>query len=252
MQSLTNSEDFNSTKHAIITRTSISENHINWGDMLSRDKNFGKAREKFDAAIQICMDAINQNTRDSKIYTSLTKAHLKKAHLLLQINKNYEAIKCLNHVISSRDNSYKHSLFKLTALIDLTEHYIKKGQLNKVKSLLNTISTEKFKAILRNPKYQKLNDRLQYIKSSQDTSNKTHGVISKANDEYGYVIISTENEDRTFIGGADDFIPRLANIDLSLIGVEVLFTEKIFMKGDKEKSHAKFIKIKVANKTYKQ
>lgn len=43
-------------------------------------------------------------------------------------------------------------------------------------------------------------------------------------------------------------MPRLANIDSSLIGVEVLFTEKIFMKNNEEKSHAKFIKIKVANR----
>lgn len=251
MQSLTNSGDFSSTKHSIITRTSISENHINWGDMLARDKNFGEAIRKYGNAIKICMDAINQNTRDSKIFTSLTKAHLKKAHSLFQINKNYEAINCLKHVINSRDDSYKHSLFKLTALIDLTEHYIKKGQLNDARPLLNSLNSEhKFKSILRNPKYQKLNDRLQYIKSSQDTRNKTIGVISKANDEYGYVIISIEKDNRTFIGGANDFIPRLANIDRSLIGVEVSFTEKVFMKNDEEKSQAKFIKIKVSNKTY--
>ena len=130
---------------------------------------------------------------------------------------------------------------------------LKNNKLNYVKPLLKTIKSEyKFKAILRNPKHQKLNDRLQYIKSSQDTKNKSHGLITIANNEYGYVIISKENESRTFIGGANDFMPRLANIDNSLIGAEVLFTEKIFMKNNEEKSQAKFIKIKVANKTYKQ
>ena len=252
-QSLNNSEDFSSTKHLIITRTSISENFINWGDMLTRDKNYGKARLKYDNAIKICKEAINQNTRDTKIFTSLTKAHLKKAHLLFQINNNRDAIKCLKIVINSRDASFKQSLYKLTALIDLSEFYVKNNKLNYVKPLLKTIKSEyKFKAILRNPKHQKLNDRLQYIKSSQDTKNKSHGLITIANNEYGYVIISKENESRTFIGGANDFMPRLANIDNSLIGAEVLFTEKIFMKNNEEKSQAKFIKIKVANKTYKQ
>lgn len=252
-ESLDNSKGFNSTKHEIITKTSLAENYINWADMLTRDKNYGKAKTTYDKAIQTCKVAISSNIRDSKVFTTLTKAYLKLAHLHFQMNRNFEATRCLNFVIKSRDESFKHSVYKLTALIDLAEHYLKTGKVLEIKPLLSTIKSEyKFKAILRNPKHRRLNDRLQYIMSSQDSRNKSDGVISTANEEYGYVIISTNYQGKTFIGGADDFIPRLANIDLSLVGLEVSFTEKIYQKDGKEKSQAKFIKIKVANNGYKK
>jgi LuxR family glucitol operon transcriptional activator len=243
---------FNSVKHNIITTTSLSENFINWGDFLLRDKNPRGAREKYDLAISECMNAIKTNAKDSKIFTSLTKAQLKKAHLFFKTNKEGQAVRILKQIIESRDNSFKHSLYKLSALIDLSDYYFKKGNIKSSNYYLSIIQKEiKFKPILRNPKFQKLNDRLRFIQSSADSENRTQGKIKIANSNYGYVIIE-DNLNETYIGGASDFMPSISIVDSSLEGLNVTFKKKEFLKKGETKKEAKFIKITVANNVYKK
>ncbi|GAK91098.1 hypothetical protein JCM19297_2543 [Nonlabens ulvanivorans] len=239
---------FNSTKHNIITTTSLSENFINWGDFLLRDKNQFGAKEKYDLAISECINAINTDAKDSKIYASLTKAKLKKAHLFFKTNKDVSAVRILKQIIESRDNSFKHSLYKLSALIDLADYYFKKGNIKSSNSYISIIKKEiKFKPILRNSKFQKLNDKLRFIQSSADSENRTEGMIKIANSNYGYVIIEDKSEE-TFIGGASDFMPSISIVDSSLEGLNVTFKKKEIMKKGEIKKEAKFIKITVATK----
>lgn len=239
--------NFNSIKHKIITTTSLSENYINWGDYLLRDKDPKGAKEKYELAISECLGAIKSNAKDSKIFTSLTKAQLKKAHLYLKTNRERAAVTSLKQIIDSRDDSFKHSLYKLTAMIDLAEYYFRKGNMKSSNYYLNTIQKEiKFKPILRNPKFQKLNDRLRFIQSSADSDNRNQGTIKIANSNYGYVIIEDDFKN-TYIAGATDFMPSISIIDSSLEGLNVTFKKKEFEKKGKIKKEAKFVKIGVAN-----
>jgi tetratricopeptide (TPR) repeat protein len=242
-------DSFKSLKHSMICKTSLAENLINWGDSLTRDKNFGTAKLKYEEAATHCFEAIKTKVRDNKIFTALTKSYLKKAHLLFQMNKDREALSCLKQVIDSNDQSFKHRLFKLTALIDSCDYYFKKGMHSKLNSHLTQIKKEyQYKQILRNPKYQKLNDRLIYIQSSIDPKNRANGVIIRADETHNYVLIEDVESKKSFIGGASDFMPILYNIPSTLVLSEVSFVKKEFIKNGEEKSHAKNIKLKMTNK----
>lgn len=240
--------DFSSLKHDIITRTSLAENLINWGIVLTRDKNFGSAEIKFDLAIQNCHEAIQMNVRDSKIFTALTKAHLKKAHLLLQMNNEDGALNCYRNIIDSTDKTFKHSTFKLTALIDLIDYYSRKGKFDLSRKYLKEVNEEyKYKNILRNPKFAKLSSKLKHLKSTLDIENRLEGKITEANDRYDYVIIEVRGSDKTYIAGPHDFVPNLNLISSSLRGTKVTFKPKEFIKEGKQKTQAKYIKITMAN-----
>lgn len=242
------SSEFNSIKHTIITKTSLAENLINWGDLLTRDKNFGLAKVKYNDAINYCMDAINDNARDSKIYTALTKAHLKKAHLLLQMRKDTEALQCYYNIVNSNDETFKHSLIKLTALIDLSEYHYKKGNVKQGDIYFNQISSgSKYSPILRQIKYQQLNDRYRHLKLNMVSENNSLGVIKRASPEHGYVIIEDKETNDTYIGGANDFLPRLSSIDTTFVGLSVNYQQKVYEKDGKTKRQAQYIKITGAN-----
>lgn len=240
--------DFSSLKHDIITKTSLAENLINWGVFLTRDKNFGSAERKFDLAIHHCHEAIKLNVRDSKIFTALTKAHLKKAHLLLQMNNENGALNCYRNIIESTDRTFKHSTFKLTALIDLIDYYSRKGKFDLSRKYLKEVNKEyKYKNILRNPKFAKLSSKLKYLKSTLDIENRLEGTITEANDRYDYIIIEIKGSEKTYIAGPHDFVPNLNLISSSLRGSRVTFKPKEFIKEGKQKTQAKYIKITKAN-----
>jgi LuxR family transcriptional regulator, glucitol operon activator len=243
--------EFQSIKHKIITKTSLAENLINWGDLLSRDKNFGDAENKFNEAISCCSEAIFENARDAKIFTAMTKANLKKGHLLLQMRKDFDALRCYQSIIQSNDETFKHSLIKLTALLDLCEYYLKKGLFDKCKEYFHQIvQGNKYAFILKQIKYQQLNERLRRIEAIFEEKNNSNGVIIKVSEMYGYVIIEDYKNKETYIGGANDFLPRLANVDISMVGLEVNYKQYIYSKNGKEKKQANYIKITGANKGY--
>lgn len=245
--------EFQSVKHEIITKTSLAENLINWGDLLTRDKNFGHAEEKYNEAINCCMKAFSANAKDPKIYTALTKANLKKAHLMFQMKKDLEGIKCLNNIILSNDDSFKHSLLKLTALIDLAEFYLRNEDINKGKYYFQQIQKgNRYANIIRQLKYQQLSDRLRRLEERFTEKDNSEGVIIKTSVVFGYVIIEDYKTRETFIGGAKDFIPRLGSIDPSLKGLEVTYKQNVFEKNNKTKKVANFIKITGANSVYVQ
>jgi LuxR family glucitol operon transcriptional activator len=247
LRSNSKKDSFKSHKHEMICTTSLAENLINWGDSLTRDKNYGSASEKYDEAAKYCYTAIKTNVRDPKIFTALTKSHLKKAHLLFQMNKDRDAILSLKQVIESNDQSFKHKLFKLTALIDLCDYYFKKSQQSELDNYLQLIKKGyEYKQILRNPKYGKLNDRLIFIQSSIDPENRANGIIVRADESQNYVLIEDTISKISYIGGGSDFMP-IINIYNELTQLEVSFVKKEFTKNGQEKSHAKNIKLKVAN-----
>jgi len=252
-QSDTLNSEFQSVKHEVITKTSLAENLINWGDLLTRDKNFGLAEAKYNEAINCCMNALSANARDSKIYTALTKANLKKGHLFFQIRKDVEALRCYNSIILSNDESFKHSLLKLTALLDLAEYFLRKNDVDKGKEYFHLIvKGNKYAQILRQIKYQQLNERLRKLEVRFAEKDNSDGVIIKTSPTFGYVIVEDYLSKETFIGGANDFIPRLASIDTSLTGLEVSFKQHIFEKNGRIKKAANYIKITGANKRYSQ
>ena len=235
---------FSSFKHEIITKTSLAENLINWGGLLTKNKDFGSALKKYELAIENCNNALRLNIRDPKIFTAITKANLKKAHLLMQMNKEREAIICYRIILDSLDKTFKHSIYKLTALIDLAEYYFRINEYGKSKKYLSIIKKDqKYRNLLRNPQSTKLNKRYRYLFSSLDDENRVSGEVIDVNDRFDYVIIGISNSEKTYIGGPKDFIPTLDLIYASLRGRKVTFIPKEFSKNGKEKYHAKFIRL---------
>ena len=239
-----NYDGFQSIKHEIINRTSISENFINWGDMLVRDKNLELALEKYNEAINCCLFALNSNARDSKIYTTLTKALLKKGHLYLQ-NKDYgEFVACHESIINSTDKTFKHSLFKITALVDLIEYYLKLSNYFSAEYYYSILNRDyKQSLILKQPKFFKLQERVSKIKTVFEGKDASNGIIERISRFGGYVIIRDVKSNLTYIGGCDDFIPAITLLDDNLIGLKVFFLKSIIKKNDAQKLTAKFIII---------
>lgn len=242
--SLNPNTGFQSTKHEIINRTSISENLINWGDFLTRDKNYGIALKKYNEAIECCKLALKLNARDPKIFTTLNKAKLKKGHLLIQTDKQAEFVECHEGIINSTDKTFKHSLFKLTALADLIEYYLKTNDTDKANYYLNIVNREfKQSLILKQPQFIRLQERLRNIRAKMEADNASKGVIIRASTSFGYAIIEDYETKETYIGGCYDFVPRISEIDQNLLGLEVSYVKTTIEKNGCEKLTARYIKI---------
>ncbi|MEQ8472173.1 MAG: tetratricopeptide repeat protein [Marinoscillum sp.] len=249
-KSLVIDPDFKSVKHEIINRTSIAENLISWGDYLLRDKDPRSAEAKYLESIEICQETLALNIRDKKVYSTLTKAHLRAGRVAFQLDKPNRAIACLKSVVNSKERTFKHGILRLSALIDLANYFMNANHLKESRSYLNVIEKEfRGSVILKEPKFSSLQDNLKVLKSKLDLENLASGSITSVNLAHDYLIIEDKTDGKTYIGSSNDFIPKLVELNHELAGLTVQFSKVTKRKpGGESKRVAKLIRITGANK----
>lgn len=243
--------DFMSIKHEVINRTSLAENLINWSDFLIRDRNYGEAEKKLNSALTHCTVALEANARDPKLFSTLSKVNLKRGILYFHMKYDRKAIEALSAVINSHAQYFKHSLFKLSALIELGEYYNKNNKNNELNRILEIIDKEYTNSqILRRIEYKMLQDRLHKLKGGSSDENRIIGTIKEVNVNRGFVIIQSA-DDETFLGHKFKFNPPIQDLEIILKGQSVSFTSLI-VNGDDSKKQAINIKLTGANTRYKK
>src|SRR5690606_18006628 len=145
---------FDSVKHEIICRTSLAENLISWGDFLSKDRNYIEAEKKYNLAVEHCLTILETNSRDTKVFNSLSRANLRRGQLFLKTNQDYKALTALNGICNSSALSFKQGQFKLEALLLLGEYYMKAHNMKELKKIISSLTEYKNSDIIRrNPSY---------------------------------------------------------------------------------------------------
>ena len=231
---------FDSIKHKIICKTSLAENFINWGDSLWKSKNFKEAEIKYNESLNYSFSAINDHSKDPKIYNSLNKANLRKGIMLLELEKYPQAIEALSSVSNSLAITSKQMSYKLNSLLILAEHYINMNNQLLFKKYINRIETE-FKGT-PHIKYPNFQEKYIILKENLDVDNLKYGKVSRINSEKGFAIITENGTDKTYLGHKSKFIPKIDILFDSIINKDVVFKK---LESDFDKMHAyniRFIK----------
>lgn len=237
--------NFDSVKHEIICRTSLAENYINWGDILFKDRNYKEAESKYNLAIRQCIDALETNAKDAKIFNALSKANLKKGILLLRIKQDRKALEAIKAVCNSSSQSFKQGLYKLEAFVVLGEYYLAVQNSNEVKRVLRNIELEfKSSPILRkNNLTERITDLTEFISPEKFKI----GRITNINIDRGFVIIVESDSSETYLGHKFKFIPQIDILSNKLIDATVSFVPSIEIVNGEEKRQAKNIRITNSN-----
>lgn len=245
-KALVPNSEFASQKHEIINRTSIAENLINWGDSLVRDRNFGEAQLKYNAAIKECLLLNLSNSKDAGIFSTLSKAYLKIG--LLYLNHKNEsdtqiAIEFFNKIIEIKNINFKQSLFRLSAIVELLEINFKVDDSYKIDQLFKIIEKDYFNSpILKRVEYKQLQERIIRIKEFMINNARIKGKIKSINTSKGFVILAdSEKLENTYFGHANSFLPRLDIVGPELIGRTVSFVHVHNEKFKREEA----VKIKI-------
>ncbi|RYE53181.1 MAG: tetratricopeptide repeat protein, partial [Sphingobacteriales bacterium] len=236
---------FDSIKHNIIASTSIAENLINWSDHFIKDRNMEDAGKKLTEAIVILANLTNTDVSDPKIYSTLTKANLKKGLFHLKQNQKREAHYYLKNAFKSNPRTFNHRVYVISAGIELAEMNILSGYIDTAKWYIEQIVNEhEATEILKKPSFQVLYGKFNEIRSRLSDDKKIKGKIIKVNLDYNYVIIESSVEPYdTYIANNDDFIPRLTLLSNELQAKPVSFSPVIKTSSKGEKKYAKFIKL---------
>jgi LuxR family transcriptional regulator, glucitol operon activator len=242
---------FSSVKHEVINRTSLAENLINWSDYLSRDRNYGEAEKKLNSALTHCTVALEANARDPKIFSTLSKVNLKRGLLYFHMKLDRKAIEALSAVINSHAQYFKHSLFKLSALIELGEYYNSIFNSNELKRIIKIVDTEYSNSqILKRIEYKSLQERLNRLRENYQSDDRKNGVIIEVNINRGFVIIQDSAGVDTYLGHKSKFIPAIEYLGFELKETKVSFTPFIISDEENERKQAIKIKITGANTQY--
>ncbi len=239
--------NFDSVKHEVICRTSLAENYINWGDSLNKDRNYKEAESKYNLAIRQCIEALETNAKDAKIFNALSKANLRKGILLFKTKQDRKALEALKAVCNSSSLSFKQGLYKLEAFVVLGEYYLSVQNTYEIKRILRSIEMEfKSSPILRkNNLTDRITDLTVYISPEKFKT----GRITTINIERGFVIIEETNSTDTYLGHKFKFIPQIDTLSNKLIDSIVSFVPSVEIVNGEEKRQAKNIRITTANST---
>jgi LuxR family transcriptional regulator, glucitol operon activator len=237
--------NFDSVKHEVICRTSLAENYINWGDSLYKDRNYKEAESKYNLATRQCIDALEKNAKDAKIFNALSKANLRKGILFFRTRQERKALDALKAVCNSSSLSFKQGLYKLEAFVVLGEYYLSVQNTNEIKRILRSIEMEfKSSPILRkNNLTDRITDLTEYISPEKFKTGK----IITINIDRGFVIIEESNSADTFLGHKFKFIPQIDTLSNKLTDSIVSFVPSIEIVNGEEKKQAKNIRITTAN-----
>src|SRR5690606_24033368 len=124
-----------------------------------------EAESKFFLAIRQCIEALQTNAKDAKIFNALSKANLRKGILLFRIKQDKKAIDSLKAVSKSSSQSFKQGLYKLESFVVLGEYYLSVQNTDEIKKILRSIEMEfKSSPILRkNNLTDRITDLTEYI-----------------------------------------------------------------------------------------
>ena len=234
--------EISSKKHEIINRTSIAETLLAWSELLLRDRDFEKSKDKLFLAVQECELALKSDKNDEKSYGILTKCNYKIGKFYNTTDNIIEAKSYFNKCLNNNNSGFSVGRYKLKAAIELSKILLRTEQYDEITKILTNaqIGNEN---IVR--KYPEILDEINMLleKVGSETT-YVFGKISYINTISDYVIIqSDENADVTFIAGKIDFIPILNSLSQDMKFRKVQFTPKIFKTAGKEKRQAKNIKI---------
>jgi len=221
---------FDSIKHKIICKTSLAENYILWADYLLKQKNYKEAEEKYNKSIEYSFSALNDHSKDPKIYNSLNKANLKKGVMLLNLRKFRDGVDALKNVANSQALTNQQLSYKLNALLILAEHYLNQNNDSMFKRIILRIEAE-FKDT-PHLKYPNFLERFTILKENLDSTNLKYGKISRINAEKGFTIITENGTDYTYLGHKSKFIPKIEILFDYIINKNVVF-RKIDSEFDK-------------------
>ncbi len=233
--------NFDSVKHEIICKTSIAENLISWGDFLFRDRNYVDAEEKYNIAVEYCLSMLEKNSRDTKVFNSLSRANLCRGRLYLRTKQDYKALTALKGVSNSSALSFKQGQFKLESLLLQGEYYMKVHNTKELKNVLSKISEFKHSDVLkRNPKNS---ERIALLRQYANPENLKRGVIHTVNSERGFVIIKEENSEQTYLGYKLMFIPPFDSLPFSIRNSKVTFSPSVEINEGEKGRRAKNIRL---------
>jgi len=237
--------NFDSIKHEIICRTSLAENYINWADSLAKDRNYKDSELKYNSAIRECKAALDANAKDAKIFNALSKANLRKGILLFKTKQDKKAIEALKAVKNSSSQSFKHSLYKLEALVVLGEYFRSVQNNVELKNILRNIETEfESSPVLRKNNFiERITDLTEYISPEKFKAGK----IINVNIERGFVIIEENICFDTYLGHKFKFIPPIDTLTVKLVNTLVTFVPSFETVRGEERKSAKNIRITTAN-----
>lgn len=231
--------NFESVKHNIICKTSLAENYINWGESLYKSRDYKEAEFKYSEALKYCFSAINDNSKDPKIYNALNKVNLKRGLMFLELNKFTQAVDALSNVANSFANTFKQMSYKLNALLTLGEYYLKTNNDRRLRDILVKID-DNFKGTphLKIPHYQ---EKHFILMENINSESLKYGKISRINSEKGFVIITENGSYETYLGHKSKFIPKIEILIDNIINKNVVFKK---IDSEFDKMHACNIRIK--------
>lgn len=240
---------FTSIKHEIINRTSIAENYINWGDFFYRDRNYSSAENKYTDAINECDKILKINTKDIKVYDTISRANLKLGILYLKLGDDKSAKKHLFNVIEYPNKTFKQGKLKLVAISELGTYFKNTNRFNELKKMIEIYENDfKFSQILKTPENVNLKDKLNSLRTYIDTSNLRSGFIKTVNIDRGFVIIEENNSNRTYLGHIYSFDPKISEVENWMKGKDVIFMPNTIITENAEKYEATRIKLMSVSK----
>jgi len=239
--------NFQSIKHEIISRTSLAENYINWGDTFFKDRNFKDAEEKYSLAIKQCLLCLDNNVKDTQIFNALSKANLRRGTLLMRMKHHRNAIEALRWLVSSPSESFKQKLYKLEGLVVLGEYYFHVQNTLEMKKIVKMIELEyKDSPALRKSRFA---DRITILMEEVSPDNFRKGRINNVNVEGGFVIIEDIETNITYLGHKSRFVPPFDELYHGLADVLVVFVPSVFTQKGVEKRNAKNIRVIINKRT---
>lgn len=240
LKSIENDGSFNSNKHKLITTVGLCENLLMWADLQYKNRDPKGALAKNIEGINYCIASIREKIYDHQLFNTLTKANYQLAILYLNTNKSKKAIDILIKTTKARNNSDKR--YVVLAYIELMEYYYKMGSIEEIDFYLQQLkSNEELVTTILKSKDERVKDKFRYFSSLVDAENRINGIIDRVSVEKEFVIIISD--DNSYIGGPQNFIPKLTLLDPSLRQKKVTFRPIVKEKDLKEKRSADDIRL---------
>jgi len=242
-KALDNGSNTITKKHEIISRTSIAEALISWSEILTKERDFKGAEEKLQEALQNATKSKSIDHNDNKSSGSLAKTlyKLSKFYFIQGNHRNSEEYAKL--CIEKDLQGYKSIRYVIKCSIILAKIHIANKRFDECKEILEPfIKNRRFDNIFRSyPDIQLEINSL--LGSTNFLGNFITGKITRVDLYNEYVIIHSDEDNQSYIGGKFDFSPELFGLTNDLNGLRVKFVPLNLNKYGNVKRKARNINI---------